>query len=70
MPEPIKAEKKYSFTITAKCVGDDGAEMFDSNVTYKNMSYDDVTLVEGALIQALDGLNQFAKNRPDKSHKK
>lgn len=56
-------DKKYTFTITAKCVGDDGLEMFDSNVTYKNMGYEDVVLVEGAIIKMLDGLNKFAETR-------
>ena len=56
----MAADKKYQFEITARVVGDDGVEMFDSNITYKNMKYDDVVLVEGALIKMMDGLNQYA----------
>lgn len=53
-------EKKYKFRISAEVTGDDGATMFDANVTYQNMGYDDVCLVEGAIIKMFDGLNQYA----------
>lgn len=53
-------EKKYKFRISAEVTGDDGDAMFDANVTYQNMGYDDVCLVEGAIIKMFDGLNQYA----------
>ena len=59
-------EKKYALTLSANCVGEDGNEMFDSTVTYKNMEYEDVALVEDALIKMMAGLNDYAKNRPGK----
>ena len=57
------ADKIYTFTLTAKCVGDDGKEMFDSQMVYKNMKYDDVVLIEGAMVKMLEGLNQFAEQK-------
>ena len=63
MPE----EKHYTFVIAAHVVGDDGKDMFDAQVSYKNMGYDDVVLVEGALIKMLQGLNEFAELRAKKA---
>ena len=61
MPEPVvKADKKYTFSISAEVVGANGDKFFGANVTYQNMGYDDVCLVEGALIKTLEGLNQYA----------
>jgi len=55
--------KKYTFTMSASVVDTDGNEMFDANVTYKNMGYDDVVLVEGAYLQCFVNLNEYAKNK-------
>lgn len=63
----MAADKKYQFVLTAHVVGDDGVEMFDANITYKNMKYDDVVLVEGALIKMMDGLNQYASLQAKKA---
>lgn len=60
-------EKRYTFTLTANVVGDDGKEMFDANITYKNMKYDDVVLVEGAMVKMLQGLNEFAELKAKKA---
>jgi hypothetical protein len=57
------ADKKYTFRITAEVVGDDGLKMFDAHVNYENMGYDDVCLVEGAIIKMFDSLNQYAVAR-------
>ena len=57
------ADKTYTFTITAHVTGDDDKEMFDSQVVYKNMRYEDVVLVEGAIIKMLEGLNQYAEQK-------
>lgn len=52
---------KFVFTIDVKCVRDDGIETFTTNVAYKNMDYEDVVLVEGALIKTLESLNKYAQ---------
>lgn len=62
----MAADKKYNFKITAEVVDEEGVEMFDANVTYKNMGYDDVVLVEKALIEMLSGLNKFAEAKISK----
>jgi hypothetical protein len=59
-------EKRYKFNIQAEVVGDDGQEMFDAHVTYKNMKYEDVVLVEGSIIQMFTGLNKYAEARVTK----
>ena len=58
-------DKTYRFTISAECVveGEDGTKMFDSNVVYHSMKYEDVVLVEKHLLTALQSLNQFAENK-------
>jgi len=61
------ADKRYTFTLTAAVVGDDGKEMFDANIAYKNMGYDDVVLVEGAMVKMLQGLNDYAELRSKKA---
>ena len=63
----MAADKTYTFTLTADVVGDDGKEMFESRVEYKNMKYDDVVLVEGALVKMMEGLNQFAELKAKKA---
>jgi hypothetical protein len=56
----MPSEKVYTFTIRAEVVGDDSKKMFDAHVAYENMKYEDVVLVEGALIKMFSGLNEFA----------
>ena len=63
----MAADKTYTFTLTASVVGNDDKEMFDANITYKNMKYDDVVLVEGALVKMMEGLNQFAELKAKKA---
>ena len=53
-------EKKYTFEITATVVDENGDGMFNSRIAYENMKYEDVVLVEGALLKMFEGLNQFA----------
>ena len=60
MPEPVKADKKYTFSISAEVIGANGDKFFGGNVTYQNMGYDDICLVEGAILKMFDGLNQYA----------
>jgi len=59
------ADKKYQFTLSAQCVveGEDSPKMFNADVVYHNMSYEDVVLVEKHLIGVFTGLNQFAEAR-------
>lgn len=59
------ADRRYQFTISAQCVveGEDSPKMFDATVTYHNMGYDDVVLVEKHLIQSLDSLNKYAEEK-------
>lgn len=56
-------DKRYTFHIEAHVTGDDDKEMFDAHVTYKNMKYDDVVLVEKHMIGMFEGLQQFAEAR-------
>lgn len=63
-------EKSYTVKIHAEASGSDGKAMFTSEVVYENMHYQDVVMVEGALIGVLDSLQKFAKDRPDKQKPK
>lgn len=58
-------EKRYKATITMNVIveGENAPKMFDSEVIYYNMKYEDVVLVEGAVIQMLAGLNKFAETK-------
>lgn len=58
-------EKRYKATITMNVIveGENAPKMFDSEITYHNMKYEDVVLVEGAVIQMLAGLNKFAETK-------
>jgi hypothetical protein len=62
-------EKRFTFNIQADVVGDDGKEFFDAHVTYKNMKYEDVVLVEKAIIGMFGGLQQFAEAKVTESKK-
>lgn len=59
------ADKRYQFTLSAQCVGEgeDAPKMFDATVTYHNMQYEDVVLVEKHLLQVFDGLNKYAEEK-------
>jgi len=58
-------EKRYQFTLSAQCVGEgeDAPKMFNADVVYHNMKYEDVVLVEKHLLAVFTGLNQYAEAR-------
>jgi len=61
----VEEEKRYEFAISARCVGEgeDAPKMFEANVVYHNMQYEDVVLVEKHLIGVFAGLQQYAEAR-------
>lgn len=66
-------EKRYEFSVSASCKvqGEDGPKMFDANIDYYNMKYEDVVLVEQHVLDVFKGLNEYAKNHeiPAKKNK-
>jgi len=66
-------EKRYEFKISASCnvEGEDSPKMFDANINYYNMKYEDVVLVEKHVLGVFQGLNQYAEEKeiPSKKNK-
>jgi hypothetical protein len=56
-------DKTYRFTLRAECVveGEDAPRMFDAEVTYHNMCYENVVVVEKHVIDMFNALNKFAE---------
>jgi len=57
------AEKIYQFRITAEVVDQNGDRMFDAHVTYENMDYGNVVVVEKAIVGMLEHLSQFGEEK-------
>lgn len=54
----------YTFKIAVSCTNDSGSkEMFDLDLVYKNLDYEDVVLLEEKMLEPLQKLNEYAKEK-------